>query len=269
MSSEENKVLDGVGRDAEVVTNLNGGKQSKTPMALHLVDPRYLKDWAVIRQHYIELYYKDREDIITPEDIDINECYKAIEFIADFMMDGSNDHLRHAITRLETDSFQQLIRIAKVLQVGADRYEPNNWRLIPQESHLNHALIHLVAHLMGDTQDDHIDHALCRLMMAIATDKSEGFDYNKYISKIKLNIDTPPQISFDVDSSKHICDGFKVGDIQKRIDDMEPCTKELSNYWEILNKESLEQTTKEALRDTQPICKYKYDCHYKEECNGC
>ena len=76
--------------------------------------------------------------------------------------------------------------IAKVLQYGADRYAPNNWRLIPQEEHINHALIHIVAHLAGDTQDEHIDHALCRLMMAYATDKSAGFAYGAYIDEIQV-----------------------------------------------------------------------------------
>ena len=28
-----NKIIDGVGEDAEVITNANGGKQSKSPMA--------------------------------------------------------------------------------------------------------------------------------------------------------------------------------------------------------------------------------------------
>ena len=80
------------------------------------------------------------------------------------------------------DEVQQVINIAKILQYGADRYAPNNWRLIPEEEHINHALIHLIAHLAGDTQDDHINHALCRLMMAKSTKKSENFAYGAYIA---------------------------------------------------------------------------------------
>lgn len=161
-------VLEGVGKDAEIVTNEQGGKQSKTPMALHLVDPQFLKDWV---------------GFLNFNEYDLDNIPTAILQIAVFMETLDKTNIFRAITTIEKDLTKALIRIAKVLQYGADRYEANNWRLIPQESHINHALIHLIAHLMGDTQDDHIDHALCRLMMAYATEKSEGFDYNKYIPK--------------------------------------------------------------------------------------
>ena len=166
--SEGIKAIDGVGKDAEIVTNEQGGKQSKSPMALYLVDPGFLKDWVGFMN-----FDFDTQGGIT----------QSMLQVAVFMETLDKTYLFRAITTIEHDLTKALVRIAKVLQYGADRYEPNNWRLIPQESHINHALIHLVAHLMGDTQDDHIDHALCRLMMAYATEKSEGFDYNKYIPK--------------------------------------------------------------------------------------
>lgn len=164
------KVIEGVGRDAEIITNSMGGKQSKTPMAMHLVDPRYLEIWAI----------NNSDECTTDEGIC---CFDAIYWIARFMQSGNKDHLCFAISGLEPDELQATIRIAKVLQIGADRYEANNWRLIPQESHINHALIHIIAHLAGDRQDEHIDHALCRLMMAHATEKSEGFEYGEYVKK--------------------------------------------------------------------------------------
>lgn len=167
--SEESKILDGVGRDAEIVTNENGGKQSKTPMALHLVDPKFLKEWVDNELEHVPTYD--------------HNLFKAMYNIALFMQSYDKSYLKITMGYLASNSVDILIRIAKVLQYGADRYEPNNWRLIPQESHINHALIHILADIMGDTQDDHLDHALCRLMMAYATEKSEGFDYNKYITK--------------------------------------------------------------------------------------
>ena len=165
MSIEENKVLDGVGKDAEIVTNKNGGKQSKTPMALHLVDPDFLERWASGCTF----------------NCDINLIYAIID-ISHYMKTGSREGLETAMMHLEHDVFKLLIRIAKVLQYGASRYEPNNWRLIPQESHINHALIHILAEIMGDEQDDHIDHALCRLMMAMSTSTSPDFKYNDYVA---------------------------------------------------------------------------------------
>ena len=165
---EENKVLEGVGKDAEIVTNKNGGKQSKTPMALHLVDPGFLEEWVD----------NELEHIPTCD----HNLFKAIYNIALFMQTNDKSYLKITMECLASNSFDILIRIAKVLQYGADRYEPNNWRLIPQESHINHTLIHILAEIMGDEQDDHIDHALCRLMMAMSTSTSPDFKYNDYVA---------------------------------------------------------------------------------------
>lgn len=160
---QENKVIEGVGKDAEIVVNENGGKQSKTPLSMHLIDPRFLGKIANL-------------NVIKPE-------HRAIAFIASFMEGYTENHLLFAMEAIEPNKENILYRIGKVLQEGADRYEPNNWRLIPQESHINHALIHLLASVMGDTQDNHLDHALCRLMMAYATHTSSNFSYKEYIKK--------------------------------------------------------------------------------------
>lgn len=166
---ETKKVIDGVGADAEIVTNANGGKQSKVPAALHLVDPEFLRD------------------MIDDEDGGV------INEITTFMQFGNKSHLLAAINLCIvpsddacgywSDELKSILKIGKVLQYGVGRYEANNWRLIPQEEHINHALIHYVAYLMGDTQDDHVDHCMCRLMMAYATERSEGFSYTEYIKK--------------------------------------------------------------------------------------
>ena len=175
-------VIDGVGQDAEIVVNERGGKQSKSPMAMHLLDPKYL---AWLAKDRAEMYeYIDRDDCLTvdTEDNEHYNCYRAIEKIASFMACGETNMLIYAMDEIEADGLQQVIRVAKVLQFGADKYKANNWRLIPQEEHLNHALIHIVAFLAGDTQDDHLDHALCRLMMAYATEKSDNFEYGAYVA---------------------------------------------------------------------------------------
>ena len=173
---EEGKVLDGVGKDAEIVTNEQGGKQSKAPMAMHLIDAQFLRYWAL--DEAIKLECCQRVDV---KDKTTHGAYTAIADIADFMQEGTNDYLDYAINHIEPDSLKAVTRIAKVLQYGASRYAPNNWRLIPQEEHINHALIHIIAHLAGDTQDEHLDHALCRLMMAMATSTSPNFSYTDYV----------------------------------------------------------------------------------------
>ena len=151
------KVIDGVGKDADIVINEKGGKQSGSPMAMHLLDPCFLQDIVTL-------------DYTAP-----------ISSIGEFMETGVKNYIWEAINAIEDDEAKVLMRISKVLKEGEKKYTANNWRLIPQEEHINHALIHLLAAEMGDTQDEHLDHALCRLMMAYATDVSEDFDYNRYV----------------------------------------------------------------------------------------
>ena len=155
-------VIKGVGKDAEIETNTNGGKQSKSPMSLHLIDPDVLDELS-------------------------NGLTKiaagSIGNITFFMRSGDSKFLFWAMDILEPDRRLQICKIGKVLKEGAEKYAPNNWRLISQEEHINHALIHIMALSMGDTQDDHLDHALCRLMMSLATEKSKNFNYTKFIKE--------------------------------------------------------------------------------------
>ena len=174
-------MLEGVGPDAGIVVNDNGGKQSSSPMAMHLVDPSYLFEWANNMASYYEYTDESKSTTVNPDKNGRYSCYMAIKKIAMYMMVSDLYCLKGAMEYLEGNAIKRMIAIAKVLKYGADRYEPNNWRLIPQEDHINHALIHIIAHLTGDTQDDHIDHALCRLMMALATSPSEGFSYTSYV----------------------------------------------------------------------------------------
>lgn len=164
-------VIDGIGKDAEIVENQIGGKQSKSPMAMHLVDPQFLNDWFNTGCPNYPLYDP------------------VIAAITNFMSTGIKTELIEAVfecnSKLHFDEDENLaiVEIAKVLQYGADKYEANNWRLIPQEEHINHALIHYLAFILGDTQDEHLEHCMCRLMMAYATQKSPDFNYTKYVPK--------------------------------------------------------------------------------------
>ncbi len=162
ISPNETVMIEGVGKDAEIVTNEKGGKQSKAPMAMHLIDPGFLYAFS-----------------------ELNGGDKFLADISVFMRCGDIKHLLNAIKFLaEANSKDAILEIAKVLKEGAEKYESNNWRLIPQEDHLNHALIHYVAYVKGDTQDNHLGHCLTRLMMAFATIPSVDFAYTKYISHL-------------------------------------------------------------------------------------
>lgn len=177
-----NKIIDGVGADAEIVTNSRGGKQSKSPMAMHLIDPKFLIDFCDDRAEALEYVDESRCTCVDDEDEVLHNCYQAIALIAQYMKDGDEYFLDYAFEKLgDSDGIEPIIEVAKVLQYGVGRYAPNNWRLIPREEHLNHALIHLAAMIVGDTQDDHKGHALCRLMMAKATKESDNFSYTEYV----------------------------------------------------------------------------------------
>lgn len=70
--------------------------------------------------------------------------------------------------RFDLIDWSTLFELARVVAYGSKKYDPWNWRLIPINDHLNHALIHIGAYLVGDDQDNHLQHAFTRLMFALS-----------------------------------------------------------------------------------------------------
>lgn len=64
-----------------------------------------------------------------------------------------------------------MFNMARILATGAEKYGENNWRKLPIESQINHAIAHLYAWLAGDRQDNHLGNALCRVMFATGSDQ--------------------------------------------------------------------------------------------------
>jgi hypothetical protein len=56
--------------------------------------------------------------------------------------------------------------IAQVMEVGAAKYSKNNWKLIPESDHINHALHHLIRYA-NDGLDEDLNNALTRLCFAV------------------------------------------------------------------------------------------------------
>ena len=67
-----------------------------------------------------------------------------------------------------------LFEVAVVLGEGAQKYGEDNWKLIPTNDHISHALAHLFAFLAGDTSDSHLSHAACRVLFAAHTSSNEA-----------------------------------------------------------------------------------------------
>lgn len=142
-----------VGPDAPIVENELGGKQSKAIGAFHLIDPGFL--YGIFMQEYWQM----ATPVISYMDGEIDKDDMVSQLIWD------NDNGPNII-----------LMIAKTMEYGIGRYKLNNWRLIPEEDHINHALTHLFMAEIGNTDDDHIAHFYTRIMMAYATKPSKEFE---------------------------------------------------------------------------------------------
>lgn len=143
-----------VGPDAPIVENELGGKQSKAIGAFHLIDP-------VFMYGTFQRVWELAVPVLDYMNGDIDKDYMVDKLIFD--LDTSN-------------KTPIILEIAKTMEYGIDRYKLNNWRLIPEEEHLNHALIHLFMAEIGNADDDHIAHFYTRIMMAYATKPSKEFE---------------------------------------------------------------------------------------------
>lgn len=143
-----------VGPDAPIVENELGGKQSKAIGAFHLIDPAFMYG-------IFEKYWGIANSVISYMDGEIDKDDMASQLIW---------------SREDNEKRDIVLMVAKTMEYGIGRYKLNNWRLIPEEDHINHALIHLFMAEIGNTDDDHIAHFYTRIMMAYATKPSKEFE---------------------------------------------------------------------------------------------
>ena len=76
-----------------------------------------------------------------------------------------------------------MLALAEVAKYGETKYGGTrgtpNYRKISIDSHINHAMHHLVQYLDNDKKEDHLSHALCRLAFCVALEreakKESGF----------------------------------------------------------------------------------------------
>ena len=69
---------------------------------------------------------------------------------------------------------EALTAIALVMEEGVKNgRDSDNWRKVPLNIQMNHALAHITAWMRGETDEDHLAHALTRLAMGIAVRKEE------------------------------------------------------------------------------------------------
>lgn len=70
--------------------------------------------------------------------------------------------------RMDLIDAKALLKIAQVHKQGGDKYGDTNWHNIPVNDHINHALVHIYAHLAKDASDEHLAHAATRMIFALA-----------------------------------------------------------------------------------------------------
>lgn len=67
-----------------------------------------------------------------------------------------------------------MLCLAGIMHDGLKDHEPDGWRELPIEDHLNHAVGHITAYRAGNRELDHLGRAFARLMMAVAEEKEDG-----------------------------------------------------------------------------------------------
>lgn len=75
---------------------------------------------------------------------------------------GSQSFIGSALTEFPA---RVLLAVGRVFYVGRKRYGADNWKLIPVNEHLDHALRHIGNFLLRRTPGDLV-HAICRLAFA-------------------------------------------------------------------------------------------------------
>ena len=138
------------GDDAPIVTNKSGGKQSIA-----------IGDFTLIPKCFSKQFMN-----ALAKDLDEPHVGRAYGLLIEFLAENDLDFLIEAIDTLTNEP---LTTIAKVLEEGLKKYPRDNWKLIPYEDHINHALCHLYMLLKGDIQDRHLDHAITRIALAYET----------------------------------------------------------------------------------------------------
>ncbi len=96
------------------------------------------------------------------------------------MIRQSDESLHDRVDTLIKDTFMllarqdgglpgALLRVAAVMREGAEKYAVDNWRHVPVDVHLNHAIRHLLLLAAGENagQEEHLSHAQCRTIMAL------------------------------------------------------------------------------------------------------
>ena len=100
------------------------------------------------------------------EDMGIKECLGRMK--TDKVEKTETGALNPVIdTRMDKLPPKAILMAARVLKHGMkyEREIEDNWRGVPADEHLNHALRHIFQAMAGDNHEDHVAHAVARILM--------------------------------------------------------------------------------------------------------
>lgn len=88
---------------------------------------------------------------------------------------------------------EALLALSWVVGQGSKKYARGNWRAIPENEHLDHALTHIYLHMSGDRSERHLWNALTRVAFAVATSFG-SHDYRAY-EPLPEAVETAPAVA--------------------------------------------------------------------------
>ena len=87
----------------------------------------------------------------------------------------------HVAARLDLIPHDNELLLGECLGFGAGKYGEDNWKKIPLEDNLNHALVHIRKYLAGDRVEQHLVNTLARVNFALWHAIDSGEHPRQYI----------------------------------------------------------------------------------------
>lgn len=98
---------------------------------------------------------------------------------------GKQSYIGTCYRCIPSDSIE---RAAKTLEYGRQKYGKDNWKLIPSDEHIEHALRHIYKALEGGSIDeDDLAHATVRLMFAMHVEKQSPLKQVELVEEAQLS----------------------------------------------------------------------------------
>lgn len=76
---------------------------------------------------------------------------------------GQRDKVEERFDLVPPDA---MLAVAKAMGEGAAKYGNENWRRLPIDNIVNHAVRHVFLWMSGDRSEDHLGHAAAGMLMA-------------------------------------------------------------------------------------------------------